>query len=69
MPPKGWRKPKEEVRTTPYLEPTKYDKSFTPFGDRLDFLSPEQAQLHDGKMRLLPARFPRKKEEDVPQEG
>lgn len=43
-------------KPTRYMESTRWAASFKPFGDRLDFLSPEQAQLNTGRLRILPAR-------------
>lgn len=41
-------------KATQFLEPTKFNKSFVPFGDRLDFLSDERQHLNTGKLRILP---------------
>lgn len=34
---------------------------FTPFGDRLDFLSPERQHLNTGRLKILPPSNPEKR--------
>lgn len=56
MPPKGWKKEDQVVTKSRYMEPTRWNKTFIPFGDRLDFLSPENQHLNTGRLRILPPR-------------
>lgn len=51
MPPKGWRKKPESSQ---FLEAPRWDKTFIPFGDRLNFLSEERQHLATGRLRILP---------------
>lgn len=44
-----------------YMEATKWNKQFLPFGDRLDFLSPEKRHLETGSLRILPPKNPDKR--------
>lgn len=37
-------------------------KEWRPWGDRLDFLSPEARHLQDGKLSILPPRNPEKRD-------
>ena len=52
MPPKGWRKPKQQTR---YLEPPRWRDNYSPFADKLGFLSPEGQHLLGGPI-ILPAK-------------
>lgn len=59
LPPKGWRKKPD---STQFLEPTRFNKSFTAFGDRLNFLSDEKQHLATGRLRILPPLNPERRE-------
>lgn len=45
-----------------YLESTVWQKQFEPFGDRLNFLSPEARHAETGRLRILPPRGERKRD-------
>lgn len=38
-----------------------WGKQFVPFGDRMNFLSPERQHLQTGKLAILPARNPERR--------
>lgn len=56
MPPKlGWKKgPDGKYRPPTGLPQVAWGRSFVPFGDRLDFLSPEVQHLNTGRLSILP---------------
>lgn len=60
MPPKGWRK--ERPRATQFMEAPRWNKTFVPFGDRLNFLSDERQHLATGRLRILPPLNPERRE-------
>lgn len=60
MPPRGWRKSKDEKPS--WLEAPKWNEKFKAFGDRVNFLSEESQHLATGKLRILPPRNPEKRE-------
>lgn len=43
-----------------YMEVPKWRKEFTAFGDRLDFLSEERQHLQTGRLKILPAKNPKR---------
>ena len=64
MPPKtGWKKG-EDGRFYPPRAPVSrvvWRKEFVPFGDRLNFLSPEVQHLNTGRLSIMPPRGERKR--------
>ena len=64
MPPKGWKKNKS-IGGKRMLEAPVWNKAFVPFGDRLDFLSPERQHLNTGRLRILPPRNPERREHNA----
>ncbi len=43
-----------------YLEAPRWNDQFTPFGDRLNFLSEEGQHAVTGKLKILPPKDPRR---------
>lgn len=43
------------------MEAPVWNKAFVPFGDRLNFLSPESQHAFTGRLRILPAKHPEKR--------
>jgi hypothetical protein len=57
MPPKGWKKHCDMSQSVSVA----WSSQFVPFGDEVNFLSPEQQHLATGNMKILPPVNPEKR--------